>query len=106
MNPEFSNVTWEEFASTLPKNASDTERLMVAACYRFEVENIPEVEMSAIANDYFRRARWPRPVNLAATANHCASKGWLSETGRSKNRKFWRITRRGYESIKTKFQQI
>jgi len=91
--------TWEEFASGLPRDASDTERLMVAMCYRFEVENVAMTDMSIIANDYFRRARWVRPSNLAATANHCASKGWLSEAGQSEGHKLWRITRKGYDSI-------
>ena len=106
MTENFDTTTWEEFASNLPRNASDTERLMTAICYRFEAEKVDQTDMSVITKDYFRRARWPRPVNLAATANHCASKGWLSETGRSKNRKFWRITRRGFDSIKAKFQQL
>lgn len=96
-----SVVTWEEYASNLPRNASDTERLMAAVCYRFENEQIDVTDVSAIANDYFRRARWPRPSNLSATANHCASKGWLSEAGQADRRKLWRVTRKGYNSIKS-----
>ena len=104
MSINFDFQTWEEFASTLPKNASDTERLMAAICYRFETEKVDETEIGIISSNYFRRARWPRPINLAATANHCASKGWLSEAGQANNRKLWRITRRGYETIKSKLQ--
>jgi len=92
--------TWEEFASVLPRNSSDTERLMTAVCYRFEVEKADVTDVGVIVNDYFRRARWPRPTNLSATANYCASKGWLSEAGQTDGRKLWRITRKGYDSIK------
>ena len=85
--------TWEEFASALPRNARDTERLMAAVCYRFEVENADTTDIGILANDYFRRARWPRHTNLSATPNHCASKGWHSEPGQADGRKLWRITR-------------
>ncbi len=81
MSIEFeNNITWEEYASSLTRNATDTERLMLAVCYRFEVENMDISDVRIVANDYFRRARWSRPVNLSATANYCASKGWLTET--------------------------
>ncbi len=94
--------SWEEFASSLPRGLSDTDRLMAAILFRFEHEGAPATDVVAISNDYFRRARWPRPSNLAATANHCAGKGWLAETGHSENRKLWRITRKGYEHIGAK----
>ena len=99
-------ATWEEVASSLPHDLTDTEWLMAAVCYRFEHEQIDSTDVSVIANDYFRRARWPHPTNLAATANHCAGKGWLSEVGRVDGRKFWRITRKGYESIKSRIGQV
>jgi hypothetical protein len=94
------SLTWEEVASNVPQNATDTERLMVAVRYRFENDQADTTDMTVIVNDYFRRARWPRPTNLAATANHCASKGWLSEAGRAEGRKLWRITRKGYDATK------
>jgi hypothetical protein len=97
-------IAWEEFASNLPRTATDTERLMAAVCYRFEIENVDATEMSVIANNYFRRARWPRPVNLAATANYCAGKGWLSEVGKTDKCKFWCITRKGHDSIMSRIQ--
>ena len=103
MNKNFSDTnTWEEFAASLPKNTSDTEKLMAAICYHFEIENNDTAEISTITNTYFRRARWPQPVNLSATANYCASKGWLSEAGKEKSRKLWKITKRGYDNIKTR----
>lgn len=105
MSIEFENqIAWEEYASSLAHNATDTERLMVAICFRFEVENVDTTRVSIVANDYFRRARWPRPVNLSATANHCAGKGWLTEVSKTKNRKNWRITRKGYDSIRNKIE--
>ncbi len=96
--------TWEEFASSLPRNARDTERLMAAMYFRFEKENEDTTDAVVIADDYFRRARWPHPSNLAATANHCAGKGWISQVGQSDRRKLWRITRKGYNYIAPKFQ--
>jgi hypothetical protein len=103
MDLQFDNVqTWEEFASTLPRNASDTDKLLAAICYKVETENANEADISEIANHYFRRARWARPVNLSATANYCASKGWLSEAGHSKNRKVWKLTKHGYTTIKAR----
>ena len=106
MSIEFTNTnTWEEFAATLPKSANDTEKLMTAICYHFDAENADTVEIRTIANNYFRRARWSRPVNLSATANYCASKGWLSEIGRVKSQKLWKITKRGYEIVKAKMPQ-
>ncbi len=103
MSIEFTNVlTWEEFASSLPKNATDTDKLMAAMCFHFETENSDSAEIRTITNNYFRRARWSRPVNLSATANYCAGKGWLSEVGKSNTQKLWKITKRGYETIKAK----
>jgi TIR domain len=64
-------------------------------------ENTDASDVAVLADEYFRRARWPRPSNLAATANHCASKGWLSEVERSEGRKTWRITRKGYDQIQS-----
>ena len=107
MSIEFTNtITWEEFAASLPKSANDTEKLMAAICYYFEAEKADTVEMKTITKNYFRRARWSHPVNLSATANYCASKGWLSEAGRTKSKKFWKITKRGYETMKAKMPQI
>jgi len=94
--------TWEEFASTLPKSFSDTDKLMAAICYKMEAENNNVAEISEIANHYFRRARWTRPVNLSATANYCASKGWLSEVTHFNNRKVWKMTKQGYATIKAR----
>lgn len=94
--------TWEEFAATLPRDSTDTLRLMAAACYRVEVEQTDAVDVGEIVNHYFRRARWAHPVNLSATANYCASRGWLSEVGRSKNRKVWKITKHGYTTTKSR----
>lgn len=103
MSIEFTNtVTWEEFAASLPRSATDTEKLMTAICYHFEAENADTVEIKTVTNNYFRRARWSRPVNLSATANYCASRGWLSEVGQTKSRKTWKITKNGYETIKAK----
>lgn len=93
-------LTWEEVASDLPRTAPDTDRLMAAVYYRFEVEAVEVTDVTVIANDYFQRARWPRPVNLPATANYCAGKGWLSKAGTEGRAKRWRITRKGYEYIK------
>src|SRR5689334_16558837 len=91
LNKEFlASESWEEFASQLPHDLSDTERLMAAVFFRADHESIESTDMTVIATDYFRRARWSRPSNLAATANHCASKGWLSEVGQNNNRKLWR----------------
>ncbi len=107
MNLEFTNTTtWEEFAASLPKNANDTDKLMVAICYHFEVENKDFAEIKTITNNYFRRARWSRPVNLSATANYCAGKGWLSEVGREKSQKLWKLTKSGYETVKAKMPQL
>ena len=106
MDLQFDDVqTWEEFASTLPKSLSDTDKLMAAICYKVEAENNNVADISEIANNYFRRARWPRPVNLSATANYCASKGWLSEVTYSNNRKVWKMTKHGYTMIKSKVNQ-
>jgi hypothetical protein len=107
MGIEFANVlTWEEFAASLPRSANDTDKLMTAICYHFVAENADTVEMKTITNNYFRRARWSRPVNLSATANYCASKGWLSEVGRTKSQKLWKITKSGYENIKVKIVNL
>ena len=95
-------LLWEEFAATLPRNAPDTERLMAAVLFRFEQEEADVTDVAVIVNDYFRRARWPRPTNLSATANHCASKGWLSEAGQADGRKLWRITRKGHHAIRAR----
>jgi hypothetical protein len=107
MSTQFLSIitSWEEFASELPRNASDTERLMAAVCYRFEFENVDTTDIGVVANDYFRRARWPRPTNLSATANHCAGRGWLSEAGQAEGHKLWRITRKGHNSIKSRVGQ-
>lgn len=107
MSVNFSNIqTWEEFAASLPKNAADTDKLMAAICYYLEVENADTAEIRTIINNYFRRARWSRPVNLSATANYCAGRGWLSEAGRSNSQKLWRITKRGYETVKARMPQV
>lgn len=98
-------LTWEEVASQVPRKVPDTDRLMVAVYYRFEVEKIDVTDVGTITTDYFRRARWPRPINLSATANHCASKGWLSEAGRSNGHKLWRLTRKGYNVTKARMGQ-
>jgi len=100
------NKTWEEIAASLPKAAADTDKLMAAICYHFEVENNETAEIGTIAKNYFRRARWSRPVNLSATANYCAGKGWLSEAGKAKTKKLWKITKRGYETVKARSIQI
>ncbi len=105
MDNQFSESrTWEECAASLPKNAHDTDRLMTAIYYRFEEEKSETVDIKAITSNYFRRARWSRPVNLSATANYCAGKGWLSEVGRSNSQKLWKITKSGYQAIKVKLQ--
>ena len=101
-NLNSDNISWEEFASSLPHSASDTERLMAAVTYRFEHEGTETTDISVVANEYFRRARWPRPSKSSATANHCAGKGWLSESGKSEGHKLWRVTRKGYKSLKTR----
>jgi hypothetical protein len=75
---------------------------MAVVLYRFEHEGTDATDVSVIITEYFRRARWPRPTNLSATANHCGGKGWLSEVGQVEGRKLWRITRKGYDSIKTR----
>ncbi len=96
--------SWEEFASSLPRSASDTDRLMAAVFFRLQHESSDITDAVVVANEYFRRARWPRPSNLAATANHCAGKGWLTETGRTDRRKLWRMTRKGREYASGRFQ--
>lgn len=93
--------SWEEVASALSRNATDTERLMTAVYYRFDNEGVDSTDIAVIGSDYFRRGRWPRPTNLPATANYCASKGWLSEAGKSHGHKLWRITRKGYDHVKS-----
>ena len=100
MAVDFNSISWEEYASSLPRSASDTERLMAAFIFRLEHEGVDTSEVANIADNYFRRARWPRPSNLFATANHCAAKGWLSEDSKIKGRKTWRVTRKGYDSLK------
>lgn len=105
MNKKFEeSKTWEEYAASLPRNAPDTDRLMAAIYYRFEEENSETTEIKAVTSNYFRRARWSRPINLSATANYCAGKGWLSEVGRSNSQKLWKITKSGYQAIKAKLQ--
>lgn len=99
-------ISWEEVASGLHRDASDTDRLMAAVCYRFEIEQVETTDISTITDHYFRRARWPRPTNLPATANHCAAKGWWAEAGKSDGRKLWRITRKGYEYIKAQLAEL
>ena len=94
-------MSWEELASELPKDAPDIDRLMAAVFYRFEVEGKDVTDMSIIAGDFFRQARWPRPSNLPATANHCDDRGWLSSAGMDGRTKLWRITRKGYDYIRT-----
>ena len=98
--------TWEEYAASFPKNSPDTDKLMAAVCYHFEIEKNDTAEVGQITKNYFRRARWSHPVNLSATANYCAGKGWLSEAGREKSRKLWKITKRGYETVKAKMDQL
>ena len=100
MSAQFAVLTWEEVASDMPRTAPDTDRLMAAVLYRFEVESVDVTDMAVIANDYFRRARWPKPANLPATANYCAGKGWLSKAGTEGRTKLWRITRKGRDYIK------
>ena len=102
MEVNFNNVSWEEYASSLPRTASDTERLMTAFAFRLEHEGIDTAEVAIIADNYFRRARWPRATNLFATANYCAAKGWLSEDSKVNGRKTWRVTRKGYESLRAR----
>src|SRR5215216_1009607 len=102
MGVSFNTVSWEEFASSLPRTASDTDRLMAAFVYRLEHEGVDAAEVAIIADDYFRRARWPRPTNLYATANYLAGKGCLSEDSKVNGRKTWRVTRKGYESLQTR----
>ena len=99
-NKMFSSTpTWEEVASTLDRKAPDMDCLMMAIYYRFQHEKADVSDVTTIVDDYFRRARWPRPTNLAATANHCASKGWLTEAGKTEGRKMWRITRKGHDHV-------
>jgi hypothetical protein len=98
---KFGTVSWEEIASAFPHQAQDMERLMLAVYSRFQYEKADVSDVTTIVADYFRRARWPRPTNLAATANHCASKGWLSEVGRTERRKMWRITHKGYDHVES-----
>jgi len=100
-NNETFPISWEEVASALPRDAQDTERLMAAVYYRFRHETAIVSDVTTIANEHFRRARWGKPTNLAATANHCASRGWLSEAGQENRRKLWRITRRGYAHVES-----
>ena len=97
-------ISWEEVASTLARKAPDLDRLMLAIYYRFQHEQAEVSDVTTIVDDYFRRARWVRPTNLAATANHCASKGWLTEAGKNEGRKLWRITRKGYDHIAAIFR--
>jgi hypothetical protein len=107
MNSSFIDTkTWEEYATSLPKNAPDTDKLMAAVCYHFEIENNEIAEIKTITTNYFRRARWSRPINLSATANYCAGKGWLSEAGKSNSQKLWKITKRGFDTIKAKMPQL
>ena len=40
MAVNFNTVSWEEFASSLPRTASDTDRLMAAFVYRLEHEGL------------------------------------------------------------------
>ena len=101
MSTQFAVSMWEEVASELPRNAPDTDRLMAAVYYRFEVEGVEVTDIGVISNEYFQRARWPHPINLPATANYCASKGWLSKAGRENRVKLWRITQKGYNYIKS-----
>ncbi len=96
--------SWEEFASCLPRTAHDTVRLMAAVFYRFEREEQDTTDTVVIADEYFRRARWPRPSNLTATANHCAGKGWLAEAGQTDRKKIWRLTRKGHDFIAPMFE--
>lgn len=98
-NNETFPISWEEVASTLPRRAKDIQRLMSAMHFRHQCEKVDVSDVTVIADEYFRRARWTRPSNLAATANHCASKGWLTEAGTTKRRKLWRITQKGYSQV-------
>jgi len=93
--------TWEEFASTVPRDATDTLRLIAAVYFRAEVEQNTSIDIAEIPGGYFRRARWARPINLWATANHCASRGWLAEVGRGKNRKVWKLTKTGSAAVRS-----
>ncbi len=97
--PHVNEISWEEFASNLPRTLSDSERLLAAIYFRSTYESNNTSDVAVIQRDYFRRARWHQPSNLAATANHCAGKGWLSEAGRDDKRKLWRITNKGSSHI-------
>ncbi len=101
-----SAPTWEDVASSLPRDAADMDRLMAAIYYRFQHEQADVSDVGTLNNEYFRRARWPRPTNLAATANHCASRGWLSEAGQADGRKLWRITRKGHSHIEPLLSEV
>jgi hypothetical protein len=94
-----SNITWEEVASELPRSATDTQRFMTAIYYRFQIEGKDTSEVTAIEKEYFPRVRWPRPTNLSATANYCASQGWLTTGGIKEKRKQWSMTRKGANSV-------
>src|SRR5271169_4680396 len=102
MSAHFVVSTWEELASDMPRTTPDTDRLMAAVCYRFEVEGGEVTDVSVIANDYFQRARWPHPINLPATTNYCAGKGWLTTAKKENRLKLWRITQKGYNYIKSR----
>jgi hypothetical protein len=100
MSVQFAVLSWEEMASDMPRSAPDTDRMLAAVYYRFEVEGVEVTDMSVIGGEYFQRARWPKPTNLPATANYCAGKGWLTKAGMDGRSKLWRITRKGYEYIR------
>ncbi len=96
-----TQVSWEEIASEVSANTTDTEKLMIVMTYVFESGTADKSDIPSILA-YFRRARWAQPSNLAATANHCAGKGWLTEVGQADSKKLWAITRKGYEAFKSK----
>lgn len=97
--------TWEEIASDIPSSTPDTEKLMWVMLHAFDSGLSDKLDMPKVL-DFFRRARWSKPTNLSATANHCASKGWLTEAGQDENRKLWAITCKGHTEFSSRKESI
>lgn len=102
----FPEQTWEEIASECGRTMTDTERFLAVLVYRLDHEDDTEGTDMPTALGFFQRARWNRPSNLAATANHAAGRGWVTQVGHSERRKLWRCTRKGFEYFKSRMKAI
>src|SRR5438132_10980285 len=98
--------SWVECASRLPREStSDCDKLMAALYYRLRREQVESTEVEVIRKEFFNRAGWPRPPNLAATARYCRKRGWLVEVQNQKH-KAWKLTEGAINHVERRFREF